>query len=170
MLVFELVVSAITLFASLYLAYASFSLPLALAPSFWVSAGAFPFIMSSILCLLSVWWIIDNIFRLKIHNKDLAASGKKPVFWLDEVLGTNRQKLHFAFIIAAVVIYVFLLIPYFGEYSREYGFVAASFLFLCVTIKFFNEISLLKAIVISGISVVIIYLVFHSALRVLMPT
>lgn len=45
----------------------------------------------------------------------------------------------------------------------------ASFVFLCVTIKFFNEISIPKTVLISASSVVIIYVVFHYGLKVIMP-
>ena len=43
------------------------------------------------------------------------------------------------------------------------------FVFLCVTIKFFNEISIPKTVLISASSVVIIYMVFHYGLKVIMP-
>ena len=45
----------------------------------------------------------------------------------------------------------------------------ASFIFLCVTIKFFNEISFPKTLLISASAVIIIYVVFHFGLKVIMP-
>ena len=72
-------------------------------------------------------------------------------------------------ICAAVLIYVFALIPLCGGLTREYGFVIASFIFLCVTIKFFNEISFPKTLLISASAVIIIYVVFHFGLKVIMP-
>ena len=87
-----------------------------------------------------------------------------------ELLGDRTQKLHFVIISAAVLVYVFVLIPLLGDLSREYGFVLASFIFLCVTIKLFNNISILKTVAISASSVLVIYVVFHYGLKVMMPT
>ena len=140
-------------------------LPTGLAPVFWVSAGAFPFILSAILALLSVWWAIDTVVRIKEEKK--IGHERKP--WLDELIGDKTQKLHLVVICVAVLIYVFALIPLCGGLTREYGFVIASFIFLCVTIKFFNDISIPKTILISASSVLIIYVVFHYGLKVIMP-
>ena len=90
--------------------------------------------------------------------------------WLDELLGDRTQKLHFVIISVAVMVYVFVLIPLLGDLSREYGFVLASFVFLCVTIKLFNNISIPKTVAISASSVLVIYVVFHYGLKVMMPT
>lgn len=140
-------------------------LPTGLAPVFWVSAGAFPFILSAILALLSVWWAIDTVVRIK--EEKTIGHERKP--WLDELIGDKTQKLHLVVICVAVLIYVFALIPLCGGLTREYGFVIASFIFLCVTIKFFNDISIPKTILISASSVLIIYVVFHYGLKVIMP-
>ena len=165
MLAFELAVSLIFFVLSVAVMIMSWLLPAGLAPVFWVSAGAFPFILSSILALLSVWWAIDTVARIK-EEKKLGVE-RKP--WLDELIGDKKQKIHFAVICAAVLIYVFALIPLCGGLTKDYGFVIASFIFLCVTIKFFNEISLPKTILISASSVLIIYVVFHYCLKVIMP-
>ena len=165
MLVFELAVSLIFLVLSVAVAVIAKTLPQGLAPVFWVSSGAFPFILSVILILLSIWWALDTIARIKEEKKHGIV--RQP--WLDELLGNKTQKIHFAVICIAVLIYVFALIPLCGGLSKEYGFVLASFIFLCCTIKFFNEISIPKTILISGSSVVIIYVVFHYCLKVIMP-
>ena len=165
MLVFELVVSLIFFALSIAVAVMSKLLPTGLAPVFWVSAGAFPFILSAILALLSVWWAIDTVVRIKEEKK--IGHERKP--WLDELIGDKTQKLHLVVICVAVLIYVFALIPLCGGLTREYGFVIASFIFLCVTIKFFNDISIPKTILISASSVLIIYVVFHYGLKVIMP-
>ena len=159
MLAFELVVSLIFFALSIAVAVMSKLLPTGLAPVFWVSAGAFPFVLSIILALLSVWWAFDTVARMKKEKK--LNLEKKP--WLDELIGDRTQKIHF------VVICVAVLIPLCGGLTREYGFVIASFVFLCVTIKFFNEISIPKTVLISASSVVIIYVVFHYGLKVIMP-
>ena len=159
MLAFELVVSLIFFALSIAVAVMSKLLPTGLAPVFWVSAGAFPFILSIILALLSIWWAFDTVARMKEEKK--LNLEKKP--WLDELIGDRTQKIHF------VVICVAVLIPLCGGLTREYGFVIASFVFLCVTIKFFNEISIPKTVLISASSVVIIYVVFHYGLKVIMP-
>lgn len=162
---FELTVSLIFLALSVAMAVMSVLLPAGLAPVFWVSAGAFPFILSVLLALISVWWAADTVFRMREEKKLGHTHGP----WLEELLGDKTQKLHFVVICAAVLVYVFALIPLCGGLSREYGFVIASFVFLCVTIKIFNDISLPKTILISAVSVVIIYVVFHYGLKVIMP-
>ena len=116
MLVFELAISLIFFVLSIAVAVMAKLLPVGLAPVFWVSAGAFPFILSVNLALLSI-----------------------------------------------------ALITFCGGLTREYGFVIASFIFLCVTIKFFNEISFPKTLLISASAVIIIYVVFHFGLKVIMP-
>lgn len=168
MLMFELVSAIVFLLISLGICYMAVSLPTGLAASFWVSSGAFPLIMGIILTLLSIWWICDMIKQIKEDKRQNPDKPKTP--WLDEVIGDKTKKIHFVVIVIAVLVYVFLLIPLCGGLSREYGFVLASFIFLGVTIKIFNEISILKTIVISAVSVTSIYVVFHYALRVLMPT
>ena len=165
MLVFELAISLIFFVLSIAVAVMAKLLPVGLAPVFWVSAGAFPFILSVILALLSIWWAIDTLARRRQEKK--LKSERKP--WLDELLGDKTQKIHFVVICAAVLIYVFALIPLCGGLTREYGFVIASFIFLCVTIKFFNEISFPKTLLISASAVIIIYVVFHFGLKVIMP-
>ena len=165
MLVFELASSLIFFVLSIAVAVMAKLLPVGLAPVFWVSAGAFPFILSVILALLSIWWAIDTLARIRQEKK--LNPERKP--WLDELLGDKTQKIHFVVICAAVLIYVFALIPLCGGLTREYGFVIASFIFLCVTIKFFNEISFPKTLLISASAVIIIYVVFHFGLKVIMP-
>ena len=165
MLGFELAISLIFFVLSIAVAVMAKLLPVGLAPVFWVSAGAFPFILSVILALLSIWWAIDTLARIRQEKK--LTSERKP--WLDELLGDKTQKIHFVVICAAVLIYVFALIPLCGGLTREYGFVIASFIFLCVTIKFFNEISFPKTLLISASAVIIIYVVFHFGLKVIMP-
>ena len=150
MLVFELAISLIFFVLSIAVAVMAKLLPVGLAPVFWVSAGAFPFILSVILALLSIWWAIDTLARIRQEKK--LNSERKP--WLDELLGDKTQKIHFVVICAAVLIYVFVI---------------ASFIFLCVTIKFFNEISFPKTLLISASAVIIIYVVFHFGLKVIMP-
>ena len=165
MLMFELVVSLLFLALSIAVAVMAKLLPVGLAPTFWVGAGAFPFILSVLLAIVSVWWSLDTIARIREEKKLQLA--KKP--WLDELLGNRTQKIHFVVICVAILIYVFALIPLCGGLTKEYGFLIASFVFLCVTIKIFNEISFPKTILISASSVVIIYLVFHYGLKVIMP-
>ena len=165
MLVFELAISLIFFVLSIAVAVMAKLLPVGLAPVFWVSAGAFPFILSVILALLSIWWAIDTLARIRQEKK--LNSERKP--WLDELLGDKTQKIHFVVICAAVLIYVFALIPLCGGLTREYGFVIASFIFLGVTITFFNEISFPKTLLISASAVIIIYVVFHFGLKVIMP-
>ena len=165
MLVFELAISLIFFVLSIAVAVMAKLLPVGLAPVFWVSAGAFPFILSVILALLSIWWAIDTLARIRQEKK--LNPERKP--WLDELLGDKTQKIHFVVICAAGLIYVFALIPLCGGLTREYGFVIASFIFLCVTIKFFNEISFPKTLLISASAVIIIYVVFHFGLKVIMP-
>ena len=117
MLVFELAISLIFFVLSIAVAVMAKLLPVGLAPVFWVSAGAFPFILSVILALLSIWWAIDTLARIRQEKK--LNSERKP--WLDELLGDKTQKIHFVVICAAVLIYVFALIPLCGGLTREYG-------------------------------------------------
>ena len=168
MLMFELVVAVLFLCLSISICVMAWTLPSSLAPTFMVSAGGFPFILGVIPTLLSVWWVADMVLRIKHEKKENPAALQTP--WLDELLGDKTQKLRFVIIVAAILIYAFLLIPVFGDISRAYGFVMASFLFLCVTIKIFNKISWPKTIVISAFTVVVIYVVFYYALKVIMPT
>ena len=121
MLVFELAISLIFFVLSIAVAVMAKLLPVGLAPVFWVSAGAFPFILSVILALLSIWWAIDTLARIRQEKK--LNPERKP--WLDELLGDKTQKIHFVVICAAVLIYVFALIPLCGGLTREYGFVIA---------------------------------------------
>ena len=165
---FELVVAILFLCLSIAICVMAWTLPASLAPTFMVSAGGFPFVLGVILTLLSIWWVADMVLRIKHEKQENPAGLKKP--WLDELLGDRTQKIRFVIIVVAVLVYAFLLIPVFGDISRDYGFVIASFLFLCVTIKVFNEISWVKTIVISAFTVVVIYVVFYYALKVIMPT
>ena len=167
MLIYELVVAVLFLALSVGICVMARGLPLALAPSFWVSSGCFPFVLGAILTLLSLWWILDLLVKLK-HEKNSPSADKK-TSWLDELFGNRQQKLHLAIIMAGTLIFVFVLIPVLGGLSREYGFVLASFLFLCVTIKLFNDMKLWKVVLISAATVAIIYVVFHFGLKVLMP-
>lgn len=168
MLFFELAIALIFLGLSVGTCYIAWTLPAGLAPTFWVSAGAFPFILGAILILLCVWWSLDLVVRIRREKRE--TPGKEKKFWLDELLGDNVQKLHFVAISVAILIYVFVLVPLCGDLSREYGFALASFIFLTVTIKFFNDISFIKTIIISAVSVGVIFVVFHYGLKVLMPT
>ena len=168
MLMFELVVAILLLCLSVAICVMAWVLPASLAPTFMVSAGGFPFVLGVLLTLLSIWWIADMILRIKHEKQENPTAAKKP--WLDELLGDKTQKLHFVIITVAILLYAFVLIPVFGDISRAYGFVIASFLFLCATIKIFNKISWVKTIVISAASVIIIYVVFYYALKVIMPT
>ena len=168
MLMFELAVAVVFLLLSVGICWMAWALPVGLAPTFWVSSGAFPFILGVILLLLSVWWILDLLGQIR-RSKLEDPQGKKSS-WLDELLGDKTQKLHFVIISVAVLVYVFVLIPVLGDVSREYGFVIASFVFLCITIKLFNHISIPKTIAISACSVLVIYVVFHYGLKVMMPT
>lgn len=168
MLLFELAVAIVFLLLSAGVCWMAWALPVGLAPTFWVSSGAFPFILGVILFLLSAWWAVDLLGRIRRDKLD--NSQEKKASWLDELLGDKTQKLHFVIISVAVLLYVFVLIPVLGGVSREYGFVLASFIFLCVTIKLFNNISILKTVAISASSVLVIYVVFHYGLKVMMPT
>ena len=51
--------------------------------------------------LLSIWWAIDTLARIRQEKK--LNSERKP--WLDELLGDKTQKIHFVVICAAVLIY-----------------------------------------------------------------
>lgn len=168
LLFFELTIALVFLFLSVGICWMAWALPIGLAPTFWVSSGAFPFLLGVILLLLSVWWTLDLLGQIR-RDKREHPQGRK-TSWLDELLGDRTQKLHFVIISVAVMVYVFVLIPLLGDLSREYGFVLASFVFLCVTIKLFNNISIPKTVAISASSVLVIYVVFHYGLKVMMPT
>ena len=114
---FELVVSLLFLALSIAVAVMAKLLPVGLAPTFWVGAGAFPFILSVLLAIVSVWWSLDTIARIREEKKLQLA--KKP--WLDELLGNRTQKIHFVVICVAILIYVFALIPLCGGLTKEYG-------------------------------------------------
>ena len=165
-LLLNLIVALIMFLFAAYICIVAVAMPVGLAATFWVGAGAFPFLMGALLALLALWWIIDTLKAMK--KEKLANSEKKP--FLEEVFGTKKERLHLIIISAAILIYVFVLIPLFGEITRQYGFVIASFVFLTATIKAFNEISLPKALIISAATSILIFVVFHYGLSVVMPT
>ena len=88
MLVFELAISLIFFVLSIAVAVMAKLLPVGLAPVFWVSAGAFPFILSVILALLSIWWAIDTLARIRQEKK--LNSERKP--WLVSFLGIRPKR------------------------------------------------------------------------------
>lgn len=166
MLLLNLIVAIVLFLFALYICITAVAMPVGLAATFWVGAGAFPFIMGALLILLSLWWIIDTLNAMK---KEKAEKKEKKPF-LEEVFGSKKSRLYLIIISVAILVYVFILIPLLGDLSRQYGFVLASFVFLTVTIKAFNEISLPKALIISAATSILIFLVFHYGLSVVMPT
>lgn len=166
MLLLNLIVAIILFLFAAYICIAAVAMPVGLAATFWVGAGAFPFLMGALLVILSLWWIVDT---LKAMQKEKIEKPEKKPF-LEEVFGTKKERLNLIIISAAILVYVFVLIPLFGEITRQYGFVIASFVFLTATIKAFNEISLPKALIISAATSILIFVVFHYGLSVVMPT
>lgn len=166
MLLLNLIVAIILFLFAAYICIAAAAMPVGLAATFWVGAGAFPFIMGVLLVLLSVWWIVDT---LKAMKEEKIKNPEKKSF-LEEVLGTKKEQINLVFISLAILIYAFVLIPVFGDITRQYGFVIASFVFLTVSIKKFNEISFPKALIISAATSILIFVVFHYGLSVVMPT
>ena len=166
LLLLNLIVAIVLFLFAAYICIVAVAMPVGLAATFWVGAGAFPFLMGALLALLALWWIIDTLNAMK--KEKLEKTEKKP--FLEEVFGTKKERLHLIIISVAILVYVFVLIPLFGDITRQYGFVIASFVFLTVTIKAFNEISLPKALIISAATSILIFVVFHYGLSVVMPT
>lgn len=166
LLLLNLIVAIVLFLFAAYICIVAVAMPVGLAATFWVGAGAFPFLMGALLALLALWWIIDTLNAMK--KEKLEKTEKKP--FLEEVFGTKKERLHLVIISVAILVYVFVLIPLFGDITRQYGFVIASFVFLTVTIKAFNEISLPKALIISAATSILIFVVFHYGLSVVMPT
>ena len=155
MLLLNLIVAIVLFLFAAYICIVAVAMPVGLAATFWVGAGAFPFLMGALLALLALWWIIDTLNAMK--KEKLEKTEKK-------------ERLHLIIISVAILVYVFVLIPLFGDITRQYGFVIASFVFLTATIKAFNEISLPKALIISAATSILIFVVFHYGLSVVMPT
>ncbi|MDE7220280.1 MAG: hypothetical protein K2O45_11770, partial [Oscillospiraceae bacterium] len=70
MLMFELAVAIVFLLLSAGICWMAWVLPVGLAPTFWVSSGAFPFILGVILFLLSAWWAVDLLGRIRRDKLD----------------------------------------------------------------------------------------------------
>lgn len=168
MLMFNLIAALVMVIFSIYVCIEAVMIPLGLAEIFWVGAGAFPFIMGSLMLVLSVWWVIDVLTRMKKARQLNAGQEKKSM--AEEVFGPKKQRRNLLLFSACVLVYAFVLIPLLGDVSRQYGFVLATIIFLTATFKLFNKISWVKAILIAVVTSVLIYLVFHYGLSVVMPT
>ena len=168
MLILNLIFSILLLLFSVVIIYMGVNIPVGLANNFAVSAGAFPVLMGVILLILSVWWLADNLLEMKKEKAQPQSGRKVPL--LTEIFGERKQQIHLVLISALILIYAFVLIPVCGGFTREYGFTIASFIFLTVSIKLFNEISWLKTLIISAVTAILIFVVFHHGLSVVMPT
>lgn len=167
MLILNLIISALLLAFSSYIIYLGVNIPTGLAKNFAVSAGAFPSLMGVLLMILSIWWLVDTLMEVKRESGKPKASNKPSA--LEEIFGGRKQQINLLLISAMILVYVFLLIPVCGGFTKEYGFTIASFLFLVVSIKVFNDISMIKTIIISAVTVILIFVVFHYGLSVVMP-
>lgn len=170
MLLFELISSVVCIcgFASLFAM--ALNIPYPGNANFWSGAGAFPAVLTCALTILSIWWAVDVSFRLKKAKAMSAPEGaqeKKP--FREEFIGTRSQQKRFLFAIVAALIFVFALVPLFGNITRQFGFSIANFIFMFTTIKRFGETTWLKTAVISAVGAVIIYVVFSYVLRLPMP-
>ena len=164
----NLIISVLLLVFSGYIIFLGVNIPVGLANNFAVSAGAFPTLMGVLLMILSIWWLIDTLMEMRRESRN-PAGGEKPSA-LDEIFGGKKQLVNLLLISAMILLYVFLLIPVCGGFTRQYGFTIASFIFLTVSIKVFNDISLVKTLLISAVTAVLIFVVFHHGLSVVMPT
>ena len=61
MLLLNLIVAIVLFLFAAYICIVAVAIPVGLAATFWVGAGAFPFLMGALLALLALWWIIDTL-------------------------------------------------------------------------------------------------------------
>lgn len=168
MLMLNLIAAIVMVVFSGYICIEAVLIPKGLAETFWVGAGAFPFIMGALMLILSIWWVIDVLVRMKKEKQLNPRKEKKSM--AEEVFGPIKQRKNLLIFSACVLLYTFVLIPLLGDLSRQYGFVLSTIVFLTATFKLFNKISWIKAIIIAVVTSVVIYLVFHYGLAVVMPT
>ncbi|WP_022665792.1 tripartite tricarboxylate transporter TctB family protein [Desulfospira joergensenii] len=117
------------------------------------SPGAFPMFSSAVM-LVSVVWIGGRSLGGK---KDGTQSLK------DEVQGAAKAVVPPVFLMytGLVILYMFLIVPL--------TFLPASFGFLALAMIFLRGSSPGKSLLISGLTIGIIYLVFHYLFRVVLP-
>jgi len=136
---------------------------------FWTGPGAFPLMLSTILILLTVWWVVDVLYQTKRAKKGTLKEIAFKKTLLEELVGGKGQQKRLLIIILATLVFIFVLIPVCGKISELYGFCIAVYVFLLGTIKLFGTYSWKKTMIISLVAVLGVYLVFNYALMLPMP-
>ena len=165
MLGFELIAAIALVVISAAICIFSPGIPLALAPHFWAGPGAFPFIIGFIIFLLSLIWVLDML-RKKIRDK-AAATDRTP--WIEEVFGPANRRSRLFLIAALTLIFVFILIPLGGMINGDYGFIAATFIFVFTGLKTFSDCSFKSILIISALTAICVFFTFEHALLLPMP-
>lgn len=164
---FELIASLALAVVSAAVCVMSLYVPQSLAPHFWAGAGAFPFLLGLIVCLLSSFWFVDLL-----RNRARSAPGaeEKPrIPALEEIIGPPDRQKRLFWISILTLVFVFVLIPVFGKINDDYGFMGATFVFICVSLKIFTRFAVWKVVGISVLTAVSIYLIFVYGLLLPMP-
>ncbi len=158
-LAFVAVAGAICIFA--------FDVPLSLAPHFWAGAGSFPFIVGSIIFLLSAFWAIDLLRnRAKRRPQSPPETGSD---WLEQVFGPADRRKRLFLIAMLTVVFVFLLIPLSAAIDGDYGFIGATFVFIFVSLKIFSRLVTKYVFIISAATAISVYVIFTHGLTLPMP-
>lgn len=165
MLIFELVVAALSIILWSIMLYMSFGITYPSSGTFWTGGGAFPFVLCVILIFLNVLWIIDSIQTMKHERLSSPARASLLTF----LFGVKDQRRRLFLITLLVLLYVFALIPLAAKIDRTYGFAIATFIYLMISLKLFGKLNWLKTLLTSAVTTGIIFFAMNNILRLPMP-
>lgn len=154
---FELVVSAITTLAFLFLLVTSIGIKGRWSP--WISPGAFPAILSAIVLIASILWFVDTLV-LFIKSRNTTGNleennSEKKIFHL------SMEGKRLAEIIILTILYIMVLMPLLG-------FAFATLIFLFVAVKLFYGKTRM-AFIVSVSTALAIFVLFRFLLLLPMP-
>ncbi|MDR1519846.1 MAG: tripartite tricarboxylate transporter TctB family protein [Planctomycetota bacterium] len=166
---FELAAALAAVAISAAICILSLGIPLGLAPHFWAGPGAFPFLVGFIVLLLSVFWTVDALGKKARAKAAAEAPAATTPSWAEEVFGPPDRRKRLFLVAALTLIFVFALIPAAGRISNDFGFVAATFIFIFAGLRIFSGYSSRNVLVISALTAVCVYYTFEHGLLLPMP-
>lgn len=169
MLGFELIAALAFIAFSAAVCVIAFNVPLSLAPHFWAGAGAFPFILGAIILFLSAIWAVDMLRKRRALRQESPTDIENPPSAIEEILGPQDRRFRLYIISLLTVGFVFILIPFFGMISNEYGFMGATFVFTLAGLKLFSTISGKYLLLTAAVTAVCVYAIFTYGLSLPMP-
>jgi putative tricarboxylic transport membrane protein len=117
------------------------------------SAGTFPMGASAIMVVASIFILLNN---LKLKK---TAAG----VWKNELRQAVKTVLPNVFLIYSVIVIVYIIL------IKPFHFLPSSFVFLFISMIYLKGCNVLKAFLISTITIGFIYLIFQYFFRVVLP-